>query len=45
MPGSRNDGDVNKILSEGYGRTSKYYHFRQHLACLGGGGKLSFTFW
>lgn len=36
MPGSRNDGDVNKILSEGYGRTSKYYQFRQHLACLAG---------
>jgi hypothetical protein len=41
MPGTRNDGDANKILSEGYGRTSKYYQFRQHLACLGGRGKKS----
>ena len=44
MPGSRNDGDVNKILSEGYGRTSKYYQFVSAWH-VWRGGKMSFTFW
>lgn len=27
MPGTRNEGDANRILRDGYGRTSRYYAF------------------